>query len=51
MFGGDKMNADKGQLDYERITIYPGDYDGRVRQQLYETLKALGVRFDYEQYS
>jgi hypothetical protein len=41
----------KTHLDYDKITIYPGDYDGAVRQQLYDTLKALGVRFDYEQYA
>ncbi|MFH0816014.1 MAG: hypothetical protein V1934_04280 [Methanobacteriota archaeon] len=41
----------RSQLDYEKITIYPRDYDGSVRQKLYEALTALGVRFDYEQYA
>jgi hypothetical protein len=45
------MKPRQSQLDYEKITIYPRDYDGSVRQQLYEALKALGVRFDYEQYA
>jgi hypothetical protein len=45
------MKPQRSQLDYEKITIYPGDYDGKVRQKLYETLTALGVRFDYEQYA
>jgi hypothetical protein len=45
------MEKRESQLDYDRIVIYPCDYDNGVRQQLYETLKALGVRFDYEQYA
>ena len=44
------MKQKQSQLDYEKITIYPRDLDGSVRQKLYEALSALGVKFDYEQY-
>ena len=37
--------------DYERIVIYPEDYDIGTRQKLYSLLGKLGVRFMYEHYS
>lgn len=44
------MRRRKENPDYEKITIYPGDYDGETVNTLYETLKKLGVRFQYEHY-
>ena len=46
-----KMKDRRTQMDYDKIVIYPCDYDGGTRQKLYEKLRELGVRFDYEQYA
>ena len=45
------MTGQKTMIDYDKIVIYPCDYDGTTRQRLYERLRELGVRFDYEQYA
>ncbi len=38
----------KTEMDYEKITIYPFDYDADKRAQLHRQLKKLGIRFSYE---
>ena len=38
------------ELDYEKISIYPHDYDTKIRHKLYEILNKLGITIDYEQY-
>ena len=38
------------ELDFEKIVIYPEDYDSSTRHKLYLALKKLGVHFSYEYY-
>jgi len=46
------MNAEKyrGQLDYERIVIYPYNYSTETRQKLYKALRELNILLIAEQY-
>jgi hypothetical protein len=36
------------EMDYEKITIYPLDYDADKRRELLSQLKRLGINFSYE---
>lgn len=45
------MADTKTEMDYDKIVIYPCDYDGATRKKLAARLRELGVRFDYEQYA
>jgi len=45
-----KNTMEDQDLDYEKITIYPYDYDQRTRKQLRKLLTKLGVRIAYERY-
>lgn len=45
-----KKEKYKGELDYEKIVIYPYEYDKSIRQKLYKTLKKLGICIECEQY-
>ena len=36
------------ELDYEKIIIYPYDYDAEIREKLHAQLKKLGIHFNYE---
>ncbi len=38
------------KMDYEKIEIYPNDYDKKTRKKLYHLLRTLGIRFEYEHY-
>jgi len=50
--GGGKMcdADDEDDLEYERIVIYPLDYDRNKRRKLRQLLKELGIRYEYEYY-
>jgi hypothetical protein len=41
----------KTEMDYEKITIYPFDYDAEKREQLHTQLKKLGIKFSYENWN
>jgi hypothetical protein len=41
----------KTEMDYEKITIYPFDYDAEKREQLHTQLKKLGINFSYENWN
>ena len=41
---------DEDDLGYERIVIYPLDYDRNKRRKLRQLLKELGIRYEYEYY-
>jgi len=47
-----KMKGKKyrGELDYEKIVIYPYEYSTKTRQRLYKALRELDVRIECEQY-
>jgi len=36
--------------DYEKVVIYPGNYDVTTRWRLYKLLKRLGIPIIYERY-
>lgn len=41
----------KTEMDYEKIIIYPFDYDAEKREQLHTQLKKLGIKFSYENWN
>ena len=43
-----KDDTERTEMDYEKITIYPFDYDAEKRRKLHAQLKKLGIRFSYE---
>ena len=43
-----KHNRD---IDFEKIMIYPKNYDKKTRKKLDSYLKKLGIKFEYEQYA
>ncbi|MDD4307418.1 MAG: hypothetical protein PHU53_01245 [Thermoplasmata archaeon] len=45
------MQDRKTEMDYEKITIYPFDYDAEKRQELHTLLKKLGIKFNYENWN
>lgn len=49
----DKNNGNgyRKEMDFEKIVIYPEDYDEKTRKRLYDQMRALGVTFFYEKYS
>ena len=42
------MTQERTELDYEKIIIYPLDYDAEKRKKLHAQLKKLGINFSYE---
>jgi hypothetical protein len=43
-----EVTQEKTEMDYEKITIYPLDYDADKRKKLHAQLKKLGINFSYE---
>ena len=43
-----KDDRGKTEMDYEKIIIYPYDYDVEKRRKLHKQLKKLGINFHYE---
>ena len=41
-------NDERTEMDYEKITIYPLDYEPEKRKKLHAQLKKLGINFSYE---
>lgn len=46
-----EVETKKTEMDYEKITIYPFDYDAEKRQELHTQLKKLGIKFNYENWN
>ncbi len=44
-------NTSKQDLEYDSISIYPGDYSRDTRRKLLMAMKKLGIHFVYEQYA
>jgi len=44
-----RKNKDNKDLDYEKIAIYPFDYDTELRRKLPQYISDLVIRFYYEQ--
>lgn len=45
------MMVKHSDIDFEKIMIYPKNYDRKTREKLSKQLKKLGIRFEYEQYA
>lgn len=45
------MISKNSEVDFDKIMIYPNDYDKRTKKKLLKELKKLGIRFEYEQYA
>ena len=43
-----KDKAERTEMDYEKISIYPLDYDAEKRRKLHKQLKKLGINVHYE---
>lgn len=47
----EKLRKRERVPDYEKIVIYPMDYDEKVRAKLFRVMKRIGVQVRYETYS